>query len=68
VGKTIKVKLEIENISSFFVIQTHCDVKQFTTMDELKEVYEITCCECDEPLMLRGSNGLWYYLGERVFE
>jgi hypothetical protein len=65
VERTVKVKLG--EITTFFARFTHCGVVQLTMKEELMECHEINCCKCDEPVMLRSSNGLWYYLSERVF-
>lgn len=63
----MKVELNQDNLLTFFAVYECCGRKQFVDRDQLMKFTEITCLECDEPVMMRGSNGLWYYVRERVF-
>jgi hypothetical protein len=65
--RSVKVSLTADNMVSFFSIYDHCGIRQYVDADKFQDSTEITCTHCEEPVMLRGTNGLWYFTGERVF-
>jgi hypothetical protein len=67
VDQKSKFTLGRDNLTSCFVTFTHCKKLQFVANESLEENGEITCGHCDIPIMLRGSNGDWYYVSNKVF-
>lgn len=63
----MKRKLDAQDLVTFFAYVDHCDKRIMLEEWMLRELTEITCPKCDEPLAFRGSNGLWYFAGERIF-
>lgn len=60
------IKVRLEDPISFFITYTHCDKLQFTANEGLEEHNEITCAHCGRPILSKGSNGHWYYVGEKI--
>lgn len=63
----MKKRLTTNDLVTFFYVTTHCETKIMADEKTLKSFNEITCPECDEPLMFRGTNGLWYKVEGRIF-
>lgn len=63
----MKKRLSTDDLVTFAAIVDHCGRKIVVGKSQLTEYTEITCPECDEPIMFRGSNGLWYTSGGRIF-
>lgn len=64
----MKININTENLIDFMAGYTCCGTRQFFYKKELQKSTEVLCTECESPIMFRGSNGLWYYAGNRVFE
>ncbi|OMF98185.1 hypothetical protein [Paenibacillus sp. FSL R7-0337] len=63
----MKAKLSQDNLLTFFGVVTHCDKKHLIPEQALKDFNEITCSVCDEPVAIKGTNELWYIVGDRLF-
>lgn len=63
----IKVPLNEENLITFFAEFNCCGLQQYLDKEGLLNYDEVTCKICSEPSMIKGSNGLWYYVSDKVF-
>lgn len=64
----MKRKLSTKDLMTYFSVSEHCGTKIMVDRESLEKFTEITCPECDEPIMFRCSSGLWYMSGARVFQ
>lgn len=63
----MKRQLNAYDMVTFFTVFECCGCKQLVSKEMLLNHNEITCGECDEPALFRGSNGLWYSVSGRIF-
>lgn len=62
-----KIVLGVDDMITFFSFAECCEVRQCVSESALYSETEITYPKCEEPILFRSSNGLWYRAGEMVF-
>jgi hypothetical protein len=65
--KTHKVKLIEDDLTTLGAMVNCCNVRQWIP-NELECGEQWDCVYCKKPLVFRATGGLWYYVGERVFQ
>jgi hypothetical protein len=65
--KRTKVKLDENNLKDLGAYIFCCKVRNWIP-NELDPCDHWACSKCGKPLVIRGQNGLWYHVGEKVFD
>lgn len=64
----MKRRLTTDDMITFFAVTDHCGNKVLVDNPTLMKCNEVTCPGCGIPIMFRGSDGLWYKAGARIFD
>lgn len=50
------------------IVAICCNANQFIPPQLVELNNEITCYDCGRPMVMKGSDGHWYFVGGKVFE
>lgn len=66
-SKTVKIKLDNDQLQSFGAYITCCGKRKWFGADEFEENDVFYCRDCGRPLVLMSDDGRMFYVGASVF-